>query len=98
MSPPFFNFNRRLPALSGLARARALPIDSREPDTRPIEDHRSGFVRSVARLPDDASPPPDADLDAIITLSESMARDGVREEYAAALQLRARQMQGAQNP
>lgn len=98
MSPPFFNFNRRLPALSALARSQTPPIVSRETNTSFIEDHRSRFVGSVARLPDDAISPLYTDLETTITLSESMARGGAREEYAAALQLRARQLQDAHHP
>lgn len=96
MSPPIFNFNRRFPALSALARAQPLPVTPRDPDLAHAEAGRTQFVGSFSEETEGTGP--GLELEASITLAESMARGGVRDEYAAVLRLRATQLSRTSRP
>lgn len=98
MSPPFFNFNRRLPGLATLARLQPTPIRPGEPDASYLDARREAFRDSFARAGEADPAAPAGDLEAAITLAESMARGGSLGEYAAVLNFRSLQLERAREP
>ncbi|MCC6273946.1 MAG: hypothetical protein IT572_10825, partial [Deltaproteobacteria bacterium] len=98
MSPPFFNFNRRLPGLATLARLQLTPIRPGEPDASYLDARREAFRDSFARAGEGDPAAPAGDLESAITLAESMARGGSLGEYAAVLNFRALQLERAREP
>lgn len=98
MSPPFFNFNRRLPGLATLARLQPTPVRPGEPDASYLDARREAFRDSFARAGEGDPAAPAGDLETAITLAESMARGGSLGEYAAVLNFRALQLERAREP
>ncbi|MFO1462829.1 MAG: hypothetical protein U1F66_03565 [bacterium] len=96
MSPPFFNFNRRLPALRTLAALDHLSPARPETETAPLEVQRGIGLSSFTNQAQAES----HDFPASINISvfRGQAREGNMAAYATVLNFYALQLQSASEP
>jgi len=96
MSPPFFNFNRRLPGLRTLAALDRLHPATPEANIAPIEAQRGIGLSSFTSQAE--AEHPDLPNNVSVTIFRGRARSGEVTAYATALNFYAHQLQSATSP